>query len=200
MSVKCAFPNCEMPKQGNQDKCNAHRREFENALSDASDEDTIKIQAMTFEELAEMFKTRQLQGSGPPGRGKKRKKMFDWARFWVTCRTITYQDGAAKVKPIGHWSFKQRIGQKKNWSDEKADKVWWAMVRDKASYPFRDYEGDEVCDCEEPSCCGGKLRLKLKVDEYELVGRRVESETAMASGIKDKRGPTEAWIETLTDN
>jgi hypothetical protein len=198
--ARCAFPNCTLPKHGNQDKCLKHRRDWENATNDCPEEDLIKLQAMSHAELEELFEARRTSGAGPPGRGHKRKKTFDYGRFFQERKSTTFQSGQAKVKPVGHWSFKKHMKENKNWPEDMADKEWWNMVKDKERFKFRDFDGDEICPCGIDACCGGKLRLKVKVDEFELIGRRMESTSCVQTGFKDKRSPTDGFVQALYGN
>jgi hypothetical protein len=184
-SLLCSFPTCENVRMVKHDKCKDHRKLFENALSDATLEDAAALKKMSYDNLEDIFQKRALAGAGPPGRGTK-KRSFDYAKFFHEKKTSSFNQGHVVCEPVTHFRFMKRMAEEKNWSAEKADKMFWERAADKVRYPERDFLGDDDCSCNKPACCEGRLRIKMPVQEQNIIGHRAESSSIVQSGDKEK--------------
>ena len=198
-SLLCSFPTCENVRMVKHDKCKDHRKLFENALSDATPEEATVLKNMSYDELEDIFQKRARAGAGPPGRGSK-KRSYVYAIFFQEKKTSSFNQGHVVCEPVTHFRFMKRMAEEKNWLAEKADKNFWERAAGKVQYPERDFLGDDDCSCGKPACCEGRLRIKMSVQEQNIIGHRAESSSTLQSGMKDKRSASHEYVEGLSRN
>lgn len=191
------------PKAGKQAMCKGCRSKIESCRASAKmldqsepDGETPNLNHLVSLEAAkDLTRLRMLVfdwelKSNPDGskgnRGGSKRVDYDMLQYEEFWKSETVMDNLTMMKYLTKFRYL------KYWQDEhgktpaEAEVLW---EKDLASNCARDYKGDD-----------GEVRLKTKVDEYELMGNRMSRGNTVKGGLKETRKPKAGDIDAMMAN
>ena len=150
------------------------------SLEKAKDPTRFRMQVFDFEEST------NTDGSCSGRSGKKRTSTYDMLQYEEFWESQTRSENWDKLRPLTHFKFIKHFTEEEGDTPEEAQARWTELFNSKCP---RDNKGKN-----------GEVRLKVKVDEFELHGSALVRGNRAAGAVKGKKNPTNEDLDAMKGN
>ncbi|CAK0848118.1 unnamed protein product [Prorocentrum cordatum] len=174
---------CSAPKAGKHTYCKKCRQKVEAAKRAICVDEESTTYFSELEKMADPTKLRivifdcekQLNPDGQATRGNPRTGEFDIMGYKEVWETSTVVDEGQKRVPMTHFRFIKHFTEEEGYTPTEAQRFWEEC--EAADCP-RDWKGRN-----------GEVRLKVAVEDFELVFNRKRKGNELSGSLKEKKKP-----------
>lgn len=120
------------------------------------------------------------------GRGAARRDDYDFCQYEEFWGSDTFVENQVKYKYLTKFKYMKHFTENEGYTPEEAKTQW-----------ERDFEGTVPRDYRGPK---NEVRLKTKIDEFEVHGSRLSRGSRVTAGLKQKKNPKAEDLEAFREN